>query len=101
MEVKTPDTSTALKRQKAKKAKKDTPARIISLPVPGEKPEPEATRPAQASPATPAAPARRAPRVIEVAKTKEEKPAPAPEKDDKKAKVKKKRAKKPGTAEDD
>ncbi len=39
-DVKTPDTSSALKRQKAKKAKKDTPARIISLPVPGEKPEP-------------------------------------------------------------
>ncbi len=101
MEAKTPDTSTALKRQRAKKAKKDTPARIISLPVPGEKVEPEATRPSPASPATPAAPARRAPRVIEVVKTREEKPAPVPEKDDKKAKVKKKRAKKPGTAEDD
>ncbi len=98
MEAKTPDTSTALKRQKAKKAKKDTPARIISLPVPGEKIEPEATRPA---PVSPAAPARRPPRVIEVVKTREEKPAPVPEKDDKKAKVKRKRAKKPGTAEDD
>ncbi len=95
VEAKTPDTSTALKRQKAKKAKKETPARIISLPVPGEKPEPEAP------PATPAAPARRPPRVIEVVKTKEEKPSPTPEKDDKKAKVKKKRAKKPGTTEED
>ncbi len=95
-EVKPPDTSTALKRQKAKKARKDTPARIISLPVPGEKPKPE---PAPARQETPAAPARRAPRVIEIAKVKEEKPAPAPEKE--KAKVKKKRAKKPGTVEED
>ena len=92
-----PDTSTALKRQKAKKARKDTPARIISLPVPGEKPKPEAAPQRQE---TPAAPARRAPRVIDMAKVKaEEKPAPAPEKE--KAKVKKKRAKKPGGAEDD
>ncbi|HSO71262.1 MAG TPA: translation initiation factor IF-2, partial [Thermodesulfobacteriota bacterium] len=95
-EVKPPDTSTALKRQKAQKARKDTPARIISLPVPGEKPKPE---PAPARQETPAAPARRAPRVIEIAKVKEEKPAPAPEKE--KAKVKKKRAKKPGTVEED
>jgi translation initiation factor IF-2 len=102
LEVKAPDTSTALKRQKAKKAKKDTPARIISLPVAGEKPEAEAT-PSARKVATPAsAPVRRPPRVIEVAKAKEAKPAPpAPEKDDKKAKVKKKRAKKPGGAEDD
>ena len=99
MEAKTPDTSTALKRQRAKKAKKDTPARIISLPVPGEKIEPEAAPPP--SPVSPATPARRPPRVIEVVKTREEKPAPVPEKDDKKAKVKKKRAKKPGTTEDD
>ena len=97
LDVKQPDTSTALKRQKAKKARKDTPARIISLPVPGEKPKPEAAPQRQE---TPAAPARRAPRVIDMAKVKaEEKPAPAPEKE--KAKVKKKRAKKPGGAEDD
>jgi translation initiation factor IF-2 len=102
-DVKTPDTSSALKRQKAKKAKKDTPARIISLPVPGEKPEPEAPRAAKVAPAAPTAPARRPPRVIDVAKAREEKPAaaPTPEKDDKKAKVKKKRAKKPGGTEDD
>jgi translation initiation factor IF-2 len=97
-EVKPPDTSTALKRQKAKKARKDTPARIISLPVPGEKPKPEA---APARQATPAAPARRAPRVIEITKVKEEKPAPAPAPEKEKAKVKKKRAKKPGTVEED
>jgi translation initiation factor IF-2 len=97
-EVKLPDTSTALKRQKAKKARKDTPARIISLPVPGEKPAPEAAPPQ----ATPARPARKAPRIIEVAKTREEKPASAPAPEKEKAKVKKKRAKKPGgTTEED
>ena len=101
LEVKGPDTSTALKRQKAKKAKKDTPARIISLPVAGEKPAAEATPPARAVTTPAPAPARRAPRVIEVAKIKEDKPAAVPEKDDKKAKVKKKRAKKPGGTEDD
>jgi len=95
-EAKTPDASTALRRQKAKRAKKETPARIISLPVSGGKPEPEAKPEAPA-----AAPARKAPRVIEVAKTREEKPAAAPEKDDKKVKVKKKRAKKTGTSEED
>ena len=93
MEIKPPDTSTALKRQKAKKAKKDTPARIISLPVPGEKPEPEAP------PAPQAAPVRRPPRIVEVAKIKEEKPAPTPDKE--KAKVKKKRGKKVGSAEEE
>jgi translation initiation factor IF-2 len=101
VEAKGPDTSTALKRQKAKKAKKDTPARIISLPVPGEKIEPEVTKATPVTSTTPAAPARRAPRVIEVVKTREEKPAAVPEKDDKKAKVKKKRAKKPTTAEEE
>ncbi len=90
MEVKQPDTSTALKRQKAKKAKRDTPARIISLPVPGEQPKPEAP---------PAPPVRKPPRIVEVVKTKEEKPVPAPDKE--KAKVKKKRGKKVGGAEEE
>lgn len=88
-EAKTPDTSSALKRQRAKKAKKDTPARIISLPVPEEKPAVETAR----------TPARRPPRVVEV--VKEEKAVPAPEKEEKKVKPKRKRAKKPGAVEED
>ncbi|MGQ9920038.1 MAG: translation initiation factor IF-2, partial [Desulfobacca sp.] len=99
-EPKTPDTSAALKRQRAKKAKKETPARIISLPTPQEKQaaEIEAAAPAAKTAATPA---RRPTRVIEVVKTREEKVVPALEKEEKKAKVKKKRAKKPGAAEED
>ncbi len=99
-EPKTPDTSSALKRQRAKKAKKDTPARIISLPTAEEK---QAAETAAAAPAEKiaATPARRPTRVIEVVKTKEEKVIPAPEKEEKKAKVKKKRAKKPGAVEED
>ena len=79
-EAKPQDPASALKRQKAKKAKKDTPARIISLPKPGEKVEAEAA--AASAPAAPAAPARRPPRVIEVVNTTDERPAPAAEKDD-------------------
>ncbi len=95
--AKTPDTSAALKRQRAKKAKKDTPARIISLPDAEEKPAAEKAAAAK----TAEAPARRAPRVVEVAKVREEKVAAPVEKEEKKPKVKKKRAKKPGLAEDE
>ncbi|AEB10112.1 translation initiation factor IF-2 [Desulfobacca acetoxidans] len=91
-EAKTPDASMALKRQKAKKARKDTPARIISLPPVEEAAAPVAT----------STPARRTPRVIEITKTKEEKPVVAvADKEEKKGRVKKKRGKKPGAAEDD
>jgi translation initiation factor IF-2 len=93
-ESKATDTSSALKRQRAKKAKKETPARIISLPVPEEKPAVEA------EPAAPAAPARRAPRVVELVKAKEEKVVPILEKEEKKPKIKKKRAKKAAPEED-
>lgn len=97
-EAKITDTSSALKRQRAKKAKKETPARIISLPVPGEQPMAE-TRPVSEAAKPAVTPARRPPRVVEV--VKEPKVVPTPEKDDKKPKIKKKRAKKPGVVETD
>ncbi|MFP3867108.1 MAG: translation initiation factor IF-2 [Desulfobacteraceae bacterium] len=83
-EPRTPDTSAALRRQKAKKAKKETPARIISLP-PAEATEPEPV----SEPEVASKPAYR-PKIVEVAKQRE---AAAPEKEEKKSKAKKKRGK--------
>jgi translation initiation factor IF-2 len=87
-DTQTPDTSAALRRQKAKKAKKDSPARIISLPTPQPPAEPApAKRPSR-------------PRIIEVAKAKIEPAAIAGEKpEEKKPRTnKKKRGKRPGEA---
>ncbi len=81
-----PDASAALRRQKAKKLKKETPARIISLPP--EEP------PAEPKPTAPKAPPR--PRVIEIAKPKEGTAAPAPEKEATGVRAKKKRGKRAG-----
>ncbi len=98
-DTKTPDTSSALKRQRAKKAKKDTPARIISLPKvePKHAVETEAKEAIETATTTPV---RRPPRVVDLTKAKEEKAVPVLEKEEKKPKLKKKRAKKPVVEED-
>lgn len=82
-EVVTADTSLALRRQKAKRTKKEKPARIVSLPLGETSPEP--TAPVEPPPR---------PKIIEVAKEKKaEIPVLGGEKEEKKPKAKKKRAK--------
>jgi len=83
-----PDASAALRRQKAKKLKKETPARIISLPPeePPAAPKPEAPK---------AAPR---PRVIEISKPKEEAAATPAKEAPGAARGKKKGGKRPGAA---
>ncbi|MDD3579568.1 MAG: translation initiation factor IF-2 [Desulfobacca sp.] len=77
------DSSAALRRQKAKRAKKEVPARIISRPAA------EAEAPSEV--ATPPKPAAR-PKIVEVAKPRPAAPETG-EKDEKKTKTKKKRGK--------
>ncbi|MBW1917029.1 MAG: translation initiation factor IF-2 [Deltaproteobacteria bacterium] len=85
-EAKTTDASAALRRQKAKKAKKEAPARIISLP-PAEEIEPQSVSESEVAPK----PSYR-PKIVEVAKQREKVSVTA-EREEKKPKAKKKRGK--------
>ena len=86
-EAKGLDASVALRRQKAKKAKKEVPARIISRPPAEAEVRSETVSEAEAAPKPPARP-----KIVEVAKPRAAAPETG-EKDEKKPKAKKKRGK--------